>query len=86
MEEVLEENYIYKYILTIIKSIYGLVQASLFWFNYYTNTMNLKVVFNKNKTDPCLLYRINELGPVIVNSYVHNMLSIRDKLAFMDTV
>ena len=30
VSEVLEENYTYKYILTIIKSIYGIVQAAHF--------------------------------------------------------
>ena len=32
MEEVFKENYMYKDILILVKSIYGLVQAARFWF------------------------------------------------------
>ena len=59
VSEVLEEHYTYKYILTIIKSIYGIVQAAHFLFKEYINTMNLKVVLKQYKTGTCLLCRFN---------------------------
>ena len=40
----------------------------------------------KRKTDPCLLYRVNELGTVIFIVYVDYTLSIGDKLEFMDKI
>ena len=43
--EVLEDNCTYRYILTLIQYIYGLVQASRFWFKEYIKAITLKVVF-----------------------------------------
>ena len=65
MVEVIEEHYIYEDILMLVKSIYSLVQSSHFLFNKYINNITLKAVFKQFKTDPCLLYRLNELGTVI---------------------
>ena len=42
MIESTEEKYTYRYILTLIKSIYSLVQASNFRIKEYINTMTLK--------------------------------------------
>ena len=40
----------------------------------------------KWKTDTCLLYKLNELGTVIVMLCVEDTLSIGDKPSFMDTI
>ena len=75
MEEVLEEYYTYKDILTLIKYIYGLVQTARCWFKEYTKTMTPKVGFKQCKTYPCIL------------SYMWIKLwQIRDKPALMKTI
>ena len=76
----------YEYISTPIKYIYGLVQAEHFWFKEYIKTMTLKAWVKKFKTDPCLLYRVNEIGPVIIIVYVDDTLETGDKPAFMNTI
>ena len=78
MSEVLEEYYMYKDILTIIKSINDLVVSARFWFKEYIKTMTLKVGFKKCKTDPCLLYRVNKLGTAIVIVYKYDMLAMAE--------
>ena len=79
MEEVLEEQYTYIYILTPIKYIYGLLQEAHFWFKEYIKIMTLKVGFKQWNVDPCLLYRVEELWIVVVIVYVYFMLEIGDK-------
>ena len=86
MEEVLDEYNTYKYILKLIKFIYGIVQSARCWFKEYIKTMTLKLGFKQCKTDPCILYRVNELGAIIVIVYVNYTLEIRDKPAFMNTI
>ena len=66
MAEILEEYYKYKDILTLITSIYGLVKTSRCCFKEYIKTTTLKVGFKQCKTDPWILYRVNELGTVTV--------------------
>ena len=53
-------------ILTLVKSIHGLVQAARFRFKEYIKKMTPKAGFKKCKDDTCLLYRVNELGTEIV--------------------
>ena len=48
--------------------------------------MTLKAVFKQCNNDPCLLYRLNELGTVIFIVYIDDTLEIRDKLASMDMI
>ena len=84
MEKLIEEYYTYEYILTLIKSTHGLVQAARFLLKEYINTMTLKAGFKQWKTNTCLLYRANELGTEIFILYVYGTLAIRDKLALMD--
>ena len=55
----------YEDILIPIKYIYGIVQVESFWFKEYINTMTPKEAFKKCNTDPCILYRVNELGTAI---------------------
>ena len=57
MAKVFEEQYTYADILTLVKSIWGLLQAARSWLKEYINTIILKAIFKKCKTDPCLLYR-----------------------------
>ena len=86
MAEVLQENYTYEDILTLIKSIYGLVQAACRWFKEYTQTITLKVRFKQCNTDPCLLYRVNELGTETCIVYIDDTLVIGYKPVFMDKI
>ena len=86
MAEVIEEYYTYEDILTLIKSIYCLVQVESFWFKEYTNKMTLKAGFKQCKTDPCLLYRVNELGTGLVIIYIFDTLAIGYKPSLMDTI
>ena len=59
MAKLIEEYYTYEYILTLIKSTHGLVQAARFLLKEYINTMTLKAGFKKIKTYPCSLYLVN---------------------------
>ena len=86
MVEVLEEGYKYEDILTLIKYIYSIVQAECRWFKEYIKTMNQKAGLEKCKTDPCLLYRVNELGTAIVIVYVDDILAKGEKSALKDTI
>ena len=72
--------------MTLIKSIYGLIQAARLWFKEYIKTMALKAGFKKCNTGPCLLYRVNELGTIIFIIYVDGTLEIGYKLALMNTI
>ena len=86
MDDVLEENYMCEYILTLLKYIHSLVKSERWWFKEYIKTMTLKIGFKQCKTDPCLLYKVNELRTEIVIVYVDDTLTIRDKTALMDMV
>ena len=48
--------------------------------------MTLKADFKKSKTDPCLLYRIHELGTVIFIVYIDGNLPIIYKAVLMGTI
>ena len=86
MIESTEEKYTYKYILTLIKSIYSLVQASNFRIKEYINTMTLKAGIKQWNTDTCILYGLYDIGTEIVIVYVNKTLEIWDKPEFMDTI
>ena len=73
-------------ILTLIKYIYGTVQVARCWFKEYIKTITLKVWFKQYKTDPCLLYIVNELRTAIVILYVDDTLEIGYKPSLMDTI
>ena len=66
MVEVLKAHYTKKYILTLIKYIYGLLKAARCWSKEYIKKMTLKVGFKQCNTDPFILYQVNELGTLIV--------------------
>ena len=86
MAEVLEEYCMYKDILKLIKSIYGIVQAEHFWFKEQIKTTTLKAGLKQFNNDTCLLYRLNELRTVIVIVYVDNTLEIGEKTALMNKI
>ena len=48
--------------------------------------MSPKVGFKKRNTDPCLLYRLNELWNVIFIVYVYGTMKIGDKPGFVDAI
>ena len=86
MVEVLEETYTYKDILTLIKSIYSILQEETCWFKEYIKTMNLKEGFKYCKTYPCILYRVNKLRAFTVTVSIYHTLSIGDKPTLMDAI
>ena len=83
---IIEEHYAYKDKLILIKSIYGLVKASHFWFTDYINTMTLKAVFKKYNTDPCVFNRVDKLSTFIIIVNVDDTLVIGDKPSFVDKI
>ena len=86
MSELLEEYYTYINKLTLIKSIYGLVQSALFLFKEYIKKMTQKARLNQWNTDTCILYIVNELGTAIVIIYIYYTLEIGYKTPSMDTI
>ena len=48
--------------------------------------MTPKAVFKQYKMDPCLLYRVNELGTEIFIVYVYDTMEIEENTALMDTI
>ena len=86
MSWVIEWQYVYGDILTLIKSILFLVQVDCFWFKEYTKTMTIKAVFKKSITDPSILYILNELGTLIFIIYVDDTLAFRDKSALKNII
>ena len=69
----------YEDILTLIKSIQGILQAEFFWFKEHINKMTLKAVSKQWITNPSILYRVNEIGTLIFIIYVDDNLKFRDK-------
>ena len=61
MTELLEKHYMHNDILTLIKSMYGLVQSAYCWFKECINNIALMAVFGKCKTGTCLLLNQREL-------------------------
>ena len=61
--------------MTLIRSIYSLIQAVHCWFKEYTKTMNLKVGFKQWNTYTCILYRVNEIGTIIFIVYIDDTLA-----------
>ena len=84
--EVLEKYYNYEDILTLIKSVYDLIQVARCWFKEYTNKTTLKAEFKQCKTYPSLLYRVNEIGTSIVILYIYKTLEIGYKPELVDTI
>ena len=76
----------YEDISTLIKYIHGLLQATRCWFKEYIKIMNLKAGFKKWNTDPSILYRVNELGTLIVIIYVDDTLAFRGKTALVNII
>ena len=48
--------------------------------------MTLKEGSKQQKTEPCILYRVNELRTAIFIVYVDDTLGIGDKPELMDTI
>ena len=79
MEEVIDKNQTHKYILTLIKYIYGILQAARFWFKEYIKTIIINAGLKICKHNPCPLYQVNVLITVILILYVKDTLEIRHK-------
>lgn len=65
-------------ILQLLKAIYGLVQASRQYNKRFTGILKA-IGFSQCRVDPCLFIRRNELGIVIVLTYVDDNLCIGEK-------
>lgn len=69
----------------LFRTIYGLVQAALCWYNKIANTLVDNMSYIRSKTDPCLFYRKNKKCESVVLLYVDDsaVLGVRD--AVQDT-
>ena len=68
-------------VLKLNKSLYGLVQSPLYWFNHLTEALN-KVGFKQSDHDPCMLYGQN----MAVLVYVDDCLFFGKSLEEIDKV
>ena len=65
--------------LKLQKSIYGLVQAAREFWKKFMKTLRNLLKFKRRKSDPCLLYREDESGLVILCVYVDDALVVGTK-------
>ena len=59
-----------KTICELKKTIFGLVQAALMWYKKISDILVKKLSFKKNRKDPCLFYKNDKNGEVIICLYV----------------
>jgi hypothetical protein len=69
----------------LLKAIYGLVQAARQFWKTFTEAV-AKIGFKPNDSDPCLLYREDNLGPCALIMYIDDMLIIGSDEAIDDAV
>ena len=67
--------------LKLNHALYGLVQAARSWWLKFVNAL-VNVGFERGEVDPCLIYRKNEYGILILILYVDGCLLTGDTLAF----
>ena len=67
------------------RCIYGLVQASRQWYKTMAEVLTKKLGFSRSMKDPCLFYRKNEKGEIIICLYVDDTAMIGDPEALEDT-
>ena len=68
-------------VLLLNKTIYGLVQASRQYNKKFSSILTKKMGFRQCRSDPCLFYRKDDKGTVIVLTYVDDNLCIGNKEA-----
>ena len=66
--------------LKLNHALYGLVQATRSWWLKFVNAL-VNVGFERGEVDPCLIFRKNECGILILILYVDDSLLIGDTLA-----
>jgi hypothetical protein len=69
----------------LLQSIYGLVQAARQWWKRFVKSCK-KLGFQQSLSDPCLLYRSDVHGEVILIMYVDDVLTVGDETAIRNTV
>ena len=69
-----------KMCLKLNHALYGLVQAARSWWLKFVNAL-VNVSFERGEVDPCLIYRKNEYGILILILYVDDCLLTGDTLA-----
>jgi hypothetical protein len=67
--------------LLLRKTIYGTVQAARQWWKKFIKTLEVELGFERSKSDPCLLFRKDEKGTVIICIYVDDACLIGDEEA-----
>jgi len=74
-----------EYILELLKTIYGLVQAAWEWYQKMRD-LHLQLEYKKCTNDPCLFYKNNETGESIFNLYVNNLFAVGVESALENTI
>ena len=69
-----------KMCLKLNHALYGLVQAARAWWLKFVNAL-VNVGFERGEVNPCLIYRKNEYGILILILYVDDCLLTGDTLA-----
>ena len=69
-----------KVCLKLNHALYGLVQAARSWWLKFVNAL-VNVGFERGEVNPCLIYRKNEYGILILILYVDDCLLTGDTLA-----
>ena len=69
VENIQDDNYV-----EVGGSMYGLVQAARVWYKLASDVLTKTGKMKKCDLDPCLFYRINDLGEVIISLYVDDLL------------
>ena len=74
-----------KTICELKKTIYGLVQAALMWYKKISDILVNKLSFQKNRKDPCLFYKNDENGEIIICLYVDDSAMMGEEKALDQT-
>jgi len=67
-------------VLKLQMAMHGLVQAAQKWFKHLSDVL-ITLGFKPCKSDPCLMYRVNENGLCIILMYLDNNLIVGSKMA-----
>jgi hypothetical protein len=74
-----------KRVLRLKKSIYGLVQAARQWWKRFNQEI-VRLGFQSNHVDPCLLFKEDERGKVLITLYVDDSIIAGDEGMIQETI
>ena len=74
-----------KTICKLKKTIYGLMQAALMWYKKISDILKKKLSFKKNRKDPCLFYKNDKHGEIIICLYVDDSAMMGEEKALDQT-